>query len=210
MLRERAITHLHIPPTALAALPVEPLPSLHVLTVGGEPLPQRLVSRWARGRRLFNTYGTTETNWLALTELQDDADADPFPVGRPIGNMEAYIVDTDRQVVPEGDSGELCIGGVGLARGYLNQPELSAEKFVPNPFSKIPGAMVYRTGDRACWLPKGRLALLGRLDQQISIRGFRIEPGEIETLLTQHPFVSEAVVLSHEESSSDHDDRGLI
>ena len=203
VLRECGVTNLHIPPTALAALPVEPLPSLRVLTVGGEPLPKQLVSRWAKGRRFFNSYGTTETNWLAFTELHDGDDTELFPVGRPIANVEAYIVDTELQPLPQDSPGELYIGGIGLARGYLNRPELTAEKFIQNPFSSESGARLYKTGDLARYLPDGNIEFLGRLDHQVKIRGFRIELEEIELALGQHPAVQETVVLAREDGPDD-------
>lgn len=203
VLRKRGITNLHIPPTALAALPVESLPSLRVLTVGGEPLRKGLVGRWAKGRRFFNAYGTTETNWLAFTELREGDDTEPLPVGRPMANMEAFVLDNELQPLPQDSPGELWIGGIGLARGYLNHPGLTAERFIPHPFRDEPGARLYKTGDRACFVHNGHIALLGRIDQQISMRGFRIEPGEIEVLLTQHPSVTEAVVIGREDFSND-------
>ena len=119
-----------------------------------------------------------------------------IPIGRPIANTQIYILDSHMQPVPIGVPGELYIGGDGLARGYLNRPELTAEKFVPNPFSNDPGARLYRTGDRARYRPDGNIEFLGRVDNQVKIRGHRIELGEIETVLNQHPSVKETVVIA--------------
>jgi acyl carrier protein len=126
-----------------------------------------------------------------------------IPIGRPIANVQHYLLDGQGQPVPIGVPGELYIGGVGLARGYLNRPALTAEQFVPHPFSTAPGARLYKTGDRARYLPTGDVEYLGRVDQQVKLRGFRIELGEIEAALAQHPDVHEGVVLVREESPGD-------
>jgi hypothetical protein len=125
------------------------------------------------------------------------------PIGRPIANTEVYVLDADLQPVPIGVPGELCVGGDGLARGYLNQPELTAEKFVPHPFSRDPSARLYRTGDRVRYLPDGNLQFLGRFDRQVKIRGYRIEPGEVEAALARHPSVRECAVVAEVAASGD-------
>lgn len=201
LLHEQAITHVTLPPSALAVLPVEELPTLQTLIVAGEACPIDLVAKWSKGRRFFNAYGPTESTVCATIAECSDEKRKP-PIGRPIDNTQIYILDRQLQPVPIGVPGELHIGGDGLARGYLNRPELTAEKFIFNPFRNEPEACpersrrtrLYKSGDLARYLPDGNIEFLGRLDYQVKVRGFRIEPGEIETALTQHPAVSEAVV----------------
>jgi len=147
-----------------------------------------------------NTYGPTEytvlTTWATI-EPNQRAHSAP-PIGRPIDNTQVYLLDKYLQPVPIGVPGELYVGGVGLARGYLKRPELTAEKFIPHPFSHAPGARLYKTGDLARYLPDGAIEFLGRMDSQVKIRGYRVELGEIETILGQHPAVNKAVVLATE------------
>ncbi|MGB7433976.1 MAG: amino acid adenylation domain-containing protein, partial [Candidatus Acidiferrum sp.] len=171
-----------------------------VAICGGEALPAELAERLrSRVSRLWNFYGPTETTiWSTAYEVKNNSS--PIPVGRPLGNTQCYILDAQCQPVPVGVTGELYIAGDGLARGYLNQPELTAEKFVPNPFSLKPGARMYRTGDLARYLPDGNIDYLGRTDQQVKIRGFRIELGEIETALKCHPAIQQAVVVVREDT----------
>jgi amino acid adenylation domain-containing protein len=177
----------------------------HVLT-GGEALSVPHVKR-ARQLlpqvRLTNGYGPTESTTFACCYPVGDAlDSlnGSVPIGRPIANTQIYILDEALRPVPIGTEGELCIGGDGLACGYLNQPKLTEEKFVPDPFSVEPGARLYKTGDLARHLPDGNIEFLGRKDQQVKIRGFRIELGEIEAALAEHPNVSSAVVLAREDA----------
>ena len=167
------------------------------LLCGGEALPLDLARHLHPcGSELWNMYGPTETTiWSLLYPIQMDDER--IAIGRPIANTTVYVLDTTLQPVPVGVSGELYIGGDGLARGYLNCPELTTEKFISNPFGT---GRLYKTGDLARWLLDGNIEYLGRVDQQVKIRGFRIELGEIEAVLSQHPDVHEAVVLAHEDT----------
>jgi acyl carrier protein len=145
-------------------------------------------------------YGPTETSIDATSwTCRRGESLTKVPIGRPIANKRIYLLDAQLQHVPVGVPGELHIGGCGLARGYLNRPELTGEKFIPDPFSAEAGARLYRTGDRARFLPDGRIEYLGRVDYQIKIRGFRIEPGEIEAVLARHPDLDNALVIARED-----------
>ena len=171
---------------------------------GGETADPRWVAaalREGRPRRLVHVYGPTEaTSFATWHEVHAvDANALTVPIGRPIANTEVYIVDTNGEPVPPGAPGEIWIGGPGLALGYLNSPELTAERFVPHPFSSDSAARLYRTGDRARYRADGTIEFLGRFDSQIKLRGHRIEPGEIEHALKQHPVVEDAVVLARQD-----------
>jgi acyl-CoA synthetase (AMP-forming)/AMP-acid ligase II len=121
------------------------------------------------------------------------------PIGRPLSNVQIYLLDQHLNPMPLGATGELHIGGVGVGRGYLGRPGLTAEKFIPDPFSTRPGARLYKTGDRACYLPDGNIRFLGRRDEQLKVRGFRIEPGEIEATLNEHAAVADAAVVADED-----------
>ncbi|HEX6292500.1 MAG TPA: amino acid adenylation domain-containing protein [Herpetosiphonaceae bacterium] len=198
VLDRRAITHVTLPPSVLMTLPEQPLPALQTLIVAGEACGPELAARWGPGRRFVNAYGPTETTVCATLEV-GSGDGDLLPIGRPIANTQIYLLDVQLQPVPIGVPGELHIGGVGLARGYHQRPGLTAERFIPDPFSTRPGSRLYRTGDRARYLPDGRIAFLGRIDHQIKIRGFRVELGEIESVLRQHEAVRDALVLMRDE-----------
>ncbi len=197
LLREQKITHANLVPSVLAALPDEELPALENIVVGGEECPPSLVERWANGRRFFNLYGPTEST-VCATIAQCFNSTGALSIGRPISNTKIYILDPHNQPVPIGVPGELHIAGVGLAKGYLNRPELTEEKFIPNPFSNEPGSRLYKTGDLARYLPDGNIEYIDRIDNQVKIRGFRIELGEIETILSQHPSVRETVVIARD------------
>jgi amino acid adenylation domain-containing protein len=153
---------------------------------------------------LVNNYGPTESTVVTTSgKIAASHDATQTPsIGRPIDGVQIYILDEQGQPVRDGAAGELYIGGASLARGYRNRPQLTAERFVANPFSTEPGARLYRTGDLARWLPNGEIAFLGRLDEQIKVRGYRVEPGEIATALAQHPALQNAFVTAVD------DDRG--
>ena len=170
---------------------------LRRVIVAGECCSARLVQEVTSalaGVKLFNEYGPTEaTVWATVYRCSSD-DVDPVPIGRPISNTCIYLLDTHGQPVPVGAVGEIHIGGVGVARGYLNLPALTAERFLLDPFSDKPDARMYKTGDMARYLSNGDLVFLGRNDDQVKIRGLRIEPGEIATLLAGHSLIQEAVV----------------
>jgi amino acid adenylation domain-containing protein len=202
LLREQRITILTIPPSSLNVLEPEPLPDLRAINVAGEPCPADLVSRWAPGRDFYNLYGPTEcTIWATASKCVPDGGA-PH-IGRPIANTRVYVLDPHGNPQPVGVAGELYIGGVGVGRGYLKRPELTAEKFIADPFDTTPGARLYRTGDLVRYLPDGNIEFLGRIDSQVKLRGFRIELGEIESVLQQHPAVREVVVLAREDAPGD-------
>ncbi|MDB9304092.1 amino acid adenylation domain-containing protein [Nodularia spumigena CS-591/12] len=195
-LTENKITHVFLPPSALATLPKATLDNLQSISVGGEACPAELVSQWGMGRRFYNSYGPTECTVIAAISRCQPNGKKPL-IGKPSPNIRIYILDVNNQPLPPGIPGELCVGGVGLARGYLNRPETTAEKFIEiNLFGKT--ERIYKTGDLAKWVNDGNLEYLGRIDEQVKLRGFRIELGEIESLLLQHPLVKEAVVILYE------------
>ncbi|HEY0734232.1 MAG TPA: amino acid adenylation domain-containing protein, partial [Herpetosiphonaceae bacterium] len=183
--------------------PAGQLDSLRVAIVAGEPCPRVLVDRHQRSlpqAALFNEYGPTEgTVWSTVYDCCAPDVPDPVPIGRPIADVTVYVLDAQLQPVPIGVVGDLYIGGAGVARGYHALPDLTAERFVPHPFSTNPGARLYRTGDRARYRPHGTLMFLGRADDQVKLRGYRIELGEIAAVLRQHVAVQEAVVVLRDE-----------
>jgi hypothetical protein len=167
----------------------------------GEALPVDLANELLGcGDSVWNLYGPTETTIWSTLQRVERSDSASVPIGRPIANTQVYVLDRWLNPVPMGVVGELHIGGVGLARGYWNRPELTAEKFVPDPFRASPGGRLYKTGDLARYLPDGTLEFLSRIDHQVKIRGFRIELGEIEAVLAEHQGVSESVVLAREDA----------
>lgn len=185
--------------------------SLRFIIFGGEALDvQRLrpwFERYGHERpRLVNMYGITETT-VHVThrslETSDARIARPTPIGVPIEDLQVYLLDAYLNPVPIGVPGELFVGGDGLARGYLNRPELTAERFVPDPFGHKPGSRLYRTGDQGRYRPDGTIEFLGRTDHQVKLRGFRVEPGEIEAQLASHPSIREAAVVAREDSPGD-------
>ncbi|MEG4404815.1 amino acid adenylation domain-containing protein [Microcoleus sp. MON2_D5] len=183
---------------------LEDLKQVQQLLAGGDILSVSHVLkllREAKGCRLINGYGPTENTTFTCCYSITDASqiVKSVAIGRPISNTQVYILDSQLQPVPIGVPGELYIAGDGLARGYFNRPELTARAFISNPFSGEPDARLYKTGDRACYLPDGNIEFLGRWDNQIKVRGFRIEIGEIEAALSQHPNVREAVVVVRED-----------
>ena len=189
-LAEHEITMIYCVPTVLATLD-RTLPLIRTVNVGGEACPRELVERWGPGRRILNTYGPTETTvTCTMAELQVGK---PVTIGRPLPTYRVTLLDEDRQPVPAGEVGEICVGGPGVARGYVKRPELTADRFIPDPRG-IPGERVYRTGDLGRFLPNGELEYLGRADSEVKVRGHRVDLQEIESLLLVHPQVTAAVV----------------
>ena len=206
-IRERGVTVLFLT-TALfnqiAAARPEAFGPLRCLLFGGEAAdPKWVREALTRGkpRQLLHVYGPTEnttfSTWHPVGAVPEDAPT--VPIGRPVTNTQAYVLDGDLRPVPIGVAGELCLGGDGLMRGYFNRPELTAEKLVPHPFAAEPGARLYRTGDLVRFLRGGVLEFVGRVDYQVKVRGHRIEPGEIESVINEHPSVRECVVLARED-----------
>jgi amino acid adenylation domain-containing protein len=179
---------------------------VRTVNLAGEPLPESLVKeiyQRTNVERVFNLYGPTEdTTYSTFAALERGCDSD-VTIGIPIANTQTYILDHEMQPLPDGLTGELYIGGAGLARGYWQRPALTAERFVPNPFARVAGERLYRTGDRTRYREDGNLEYLGRLDQQVKIRGFRIELGEIESVLASHPGVAQCVVVAHQSAAGE-------
>ncbi len=201
------ITTMHFVPSMLnlfvGSEGLERISSLRQVMCSGEALPLALAKRFFERlshTRLHNLYGPTEASIdVTYWECEADSTKNVVPIGRPIANTQMYILDETMNPVQVGEEGELHIGGIGLARGYWNRPELTAERFVEDPFSSAPGSRLYKTGDLARYMPDGAIEYLGRLDFQVKLRGFRIELGEIEAALLKHPDVSEAVILASED-----------
>ncbi len=203
LLASQRITVVTLPPTVLATLPppeILELPELRTLVVAGEACPVDLARRWAAGRRLVNAYGPTETTICATAWVCGGGER--LLIGRPIQNLEVYVLDSAGLPAPAGVPGELLVGGIGLARGYHGRPDLTAERFVPHPFASTPGERLYRTGDLVRFTPGGELEFLGRIDHQVKIRGVRVELGEVEAALLAQPGVHEAVVVSRQDGSA--------
>ena len=170
---------------------------------GGEAMPRALADRLLeKGAALWNVYGPTETTVWSSAWRVEPGDR-PISIGRPIAETQVYVLDGRLRAAPVGVTGELYIGGAGVARGYLDRPGLTAERFVPDPFSREPGARLYHTGDLARWRPDGTLECLGRVDHQVKVRGFRVELGEIEAAMTAHPAVREAAVTARHDATGE-------
>jgi natural product biosynthesis luciferase-like monooxygenase protein/non-ribosomal peptide synthase protein (TIGR01720 family) len=199
------VTHMQCTPSMAKTLAMDPdtsqsLKTLQYLLLGGEALPKSLIDEIMAGfsGRLLNMYGPTETTiWSSSETVRPEAEI--VSIGKPIANTQLYILDQKLRPVPIGVPGELFIGGDGVARGYLERPGLTTERFIPNPFSDRTDARLYRTGDEARYLPDGRIEFVGRLDDQVKIRGHRIELGEISAALEQLPLVNQAVVVARKD-----------
>nr|BBD84695.1 non-ribosomal peptide synthetase [Chromobacterium sp.] len=199
-LNRHEISHALISPSALSTADAAAAPGLRTLVVGGEACPGATVAAWSAGRRMVNAYGPTEAT--ACVTMSEPLSGGGAPkLGRPTHSARLYVLDSALQLAPVGVAGELYIAGAGLARGYLNRPGLTAERFVANPYGE--GERLYRSGDLARWTEAGELEYLGRSDQQVKVRGFRIEPGEIEAVLNRHPQVSQSVVVARQGQGGD-------
>ncbi|MBA4602106.1 non-ribosomal peptide synthetase [Thermoactinomyces mirandus] len=194
-LREKRISNVTLPPSVLKSVSYGELPDLKTIISAGETCSPDLVNKWGAGRTFINAYGPTEATVCATIAKYHDSVSETS-IGKPFFNQQVYIVNKHHQLQPIGVPGELCISGAGLARGYWNLPDLTADKFVDNPF--VPGTKMYRTGDLACWLPDGNIEYLGRVDDQVKIRGYRVELGEITNQLIKYPSIKEATVVAHE------------
>lgn len=202
VLQNRKISMVILSPSILAVLPGERLPHLRTLVSAGEACSQEVVRRWAADRGFINAYGPTETTVCA--SMSGPLHPQELPhIGRPTPNGRIYILDRHLRPVPVGVAGEIYIGGELLARGYRNRSDLTAERFLPDPFSITAGSRMYRTGDLACYCDNGNIEFIGRCDHQIKIRGFRIEPGEIEAILEQNSQVGKALVIVREDVPGD-------
>ncbi len=191
------ITHVTLPPSALAVLPDAALPALRTIISAGEACPAEIVDRWAPGRHFYNAYGPTEVT-VCATYAEVSPGSGPPPIGGPLANQRVYVLDARGQLAPVGVFGELYVGGVGVTWGYLGRAALTAERFVPDAFSTEPGARLYRTGDVVRWRADGQLEFLGRSDHQVKVRGFRVELGEVEAALRAQPGVQDAVVIARQ------------
>ncbi|MGB8452323.1 MAG: amino acid adenylation domain-containing protein, partial [Anaerocolumna sp.] len=200
---EKGITITLLPPTYLAGIEPGRLNTLKKLVTGGSAITKNLAEQWKNGLEYMNAYGPTEYSIITTTwkYREEEMCYGSVPIGRPVDNTRIYILDRNNNILPVGAAGELCVAGDGIARGYLNRQELTAEKFVADPFKA--GERMYRTGDLARWLTDGNIEYLGRIDDQVKIRGFRIELGEIEAQLLMHPSIREAVVIAREDSQGD-------
>ncbi|HEX5120915.1 MAG TPA: amino acid adenylation domain-containing protein [Pseudonocardiaceae bacterium] len=203
LMRGEGVTVTDLPPTVLAELDPGTLPDLRALFVGMEPFPAELVNNWNRpGREFHNGYGPTEATVACIDYLCPDGTLDGVPpIGLPMANNTAYLLDRFGALTPDGVTGELFVGGAGIARGYHERPGLTAERFVPSPFGP-PGARLYRTGDLARRGADGNLVFQGRADTQIKIRGLRIEPAEIEATMLDQAAVHQAIVVAHTDRGS--------
>ena len=202
LLEEQSITSVTLPPSVLATTRCDGLADLESIISAGEACAPAIIEQWGKGRRFINAYGPTE-NTVCATMATGLPPGRSGVIGRPISNVQVYIVDDHFEPVPVGVAGELLIGGIGLARGYLNRPDLTAERFIPNSFSPGNSARLYRTGDRVRYQEDGNLEFLGRVDHQVKVRGFRIELGEIEAVLARCTGVRDNLVTVREAEPGD-------
>jgi amino acid adenylation domain-containing protein len=207
----RRVSHMLCVPSLynvlLGEAQMSKLQGLRTVIVAGEACPRDLVARHYSilcDASLYNEYGPTEaTVWCSVAKCEPGDAAAMVPIGRPIANARLYVLDPLRRPVPVGVAGELYVGGAGVTRGYLDRPSLTAERFIPDPFGQSPGSRLYRTGDLARWRPDGQIDFLGRIDQQVKIRGHRIELSEVELALMSNPAVRDAIVVVNEETTGE-------
>lgn len=208
VVNKSSVTHLHVPPSVLALLAPEAMPSIKTVEAGGEKYSQELVEKWASSVQFFNVYGPTETS-ISSSFRRCQVNDQVMSIGQAIPHVQYYVLDRHLAPCPIGVAGELYIGGVGLGRGYINQPALTAEKFITNPFydaaSNSDSPRLYRTGDLVRWIPgtqtlnsSGELEFLGRIDQQVKIRGFRVELSEIESVLLKNLLLNDVAVIDRD------------
>lgn len=193
---QKKVSHIHSVPAYLSELEISDMSNVKRILSGGDVCPPYLAERYASVCDFYNRYGPTETSVTALEYKAKPKDGyNSFvPIGKPLANIHIYVLDDEQRALPYGSMGEIYIGGDGVTRGYLNRPELTAERFIANPFE--PGKRIYRSGDLGRWLPDGNIEYLGRIDDQVKIRGFRIELGEISSALRMHAKVVDAVVIA--------------
>ncbi|MGX7829146.1 non-ribosomal peptide synthetase [Actinokineospora sp. 24-640] len=201
-INDNGVTVAGLPPTVLRLMDPAAVPGLRTVMAGGEACPAEVAARWAPGREFTNIYGPTETSiWVTSTPC--DGTENPLPIGHPVAANECHILDAHLEPVPVGVPGELCVGGVGVVRGYLGKPALTADRFVPDPFSGRPGARLYRTGDLARFRADGRIEFLRRMDDQVKVRGYRVELGEVQAAIGACDGVRAAVVVTREDVPGD-------
>ncbi|HVN52764.1 MAG TPA: amino acid adenylation domain-containing protein [Anaerolineaceae bacterium] len=205
LIQEQGITHLLLPPAVIDLLSPDDFSLLRSVTSVGDVCPPQTAARWSAKVQFWNGYGPTETTIGACLGLisPNMEIFGPVPIGYPAANVRIYILDRNLQPLPIGVPGELYIGGAGVGRGYLNRPDLTRERFLADPFNPEPGTRIYKSGDLGRWREDGQIEFLGRLDNQVKIRGLRIELGEIEASLEQHPGLRQGVVLAREDIPGD-------
>jgi amino acid adenylation domain-containing protein len=199
LLQEEQVTNVTLPPSVLKVLPPTDLPDLRTVVSAGEACNEELVKQWAPGRDFFNAYGPTETTVCASFYLCSEEDSGPPPIGKPLANTALYVLDRNMQPVPVGVPGELHVGGVSLALGYLNRPEMTEDRFVKDPFGDESADRLYKTGDLVRYRPNGDIEFLGRIDHQVKVHGFRIELGEVEEALRRHEALQDMVVVARDD-----------
>lgn len=200
LIRKHGITVATLPPALLRHIASEDVAPLRTLVSAGERCPVEIAEQWRHRLRFINGYGPTETTVCSSLHVCDRAYDDRVPIGRPLPNTRSYVLNECLQMAPIGVDGELYVGGAGVARGYLNRPQLNEQVFLPDPFSNIPGARMYKTGDRVRWNDRGELEYLDRADNQVKLRGHRVELGEVEASLSEHPAVELGVAAVREDS----------